>query len=353
MRLLMTTRKIDEQDIAAGFAVRWVRTLAAHVAQLTIICQEYGPTNLPDNVTVRSMGKEQGRGRIGQLAAFYRAAWREVPRHDAVFCHMIPRYVWLIAPLARLHRKRITFWYIHRNRGRELRAALALVDRIVTAVPGTFPIASAKVTYVGHGVDTAMFSPAHPRAEASPPQVVLLGRLSPIKHHYTMIEAAALLEAQYGITDITFTIVGGEPPEHPSYRASLEDAIKAHGLQGRFRFMGAVSYDAVPAIYRQAAVALNLAPPGLFDKAALEAMLCGTPTIVANPAFDALLGPHVDALRIGAPDDVEGLAARLAPLLRATPEQRAQIGADLHAATREAHGLDRLMDRLVQLFEES
>ncbi len=342
----MTTRKLDEQDDVVGFTVLWVRALAARVDHLTVICQEHHPVTLPENVTVHSMGKERGRGRLGQLAAFYRAAWRAVPRCDAIFCHMIQRYAWLIAPLARLHHAPMTLWYTHPKAGLELRLAFALVDRVVTASPTTFPIASDKVIALGHGIDTSLFHPDASIAEASPPRIVLVARLAPIKHHLTMIRAAALLRDRYGIERVQFTAVGNESPQWAGCRDKLRAEIARYGVPVDLK--RAVAQKDIPAIYHRASVALNLTPAGSFDKAALEAMLCGKPVLVANPAFDGLLGAHAEALNIRDPEDAGALADRMAALLEAGPDRRAEIGMDLHRAARRAHSLDGLMDRLIK-----
>src|SRR5436190_1795211 len=79
----------------------------------------------------------------------------------------------------------------------------------------------------------------------------------------------------------------------------------------RVMFTGGLLADGVRDIYRRATIAINLSPPGLFDKAALESMLTGVPTVVSNPAFDPLLGDHVSRLRLDSPDDVTELAACL------------------------------------------
>ena len=62
---------------------------------------------------------------------------------------------------------------------------------------------------------------------------------------------------------------------------------------------------------------------------------------------------HATALTIAGPDDVEGLADRLASLLKAGPARRAQMGAELRQATAAAHSLEGLMDRLVGALGEA
>ena len=105
----------------------------------------------------------------------------------------------------------------------------------------------------------------------------------------------------------------------------------------------------VPDLLRSMTLAVNLSPPGLFDKAALEAMLCGVPTLVANDAFDDLLGAHVELLRVPADDDGKALAAKIDALLDLTPEARRAMALDIRERVAAAHSLDGLMDRLVVL----
>jgi glycosyltransferase involved in cell wall biosynthesis len=118
-------------------------------------------------------------------------------------------------------------------------------------------------------------------------------------------------------------------------------------------FTGGLSANAVRDMLRRATVSVNLSPPGLFDKAALESMLVGVPTIVSNPAFEPLLGDHVPLLRIAAPDDSAELAARLKSVLALSSEERETMGLDIRERVKAAHSLDRLMDRLVALMAEA
>ena len=115
---------------------------------------------------------------------------------------------------------------------------------------------------------------------------------------------------------------------------------------------GAIPADGVAAVFRDASVALNASPPGLFDKAALESMLCAVPTIVANPAFDDLLGEHVDLLRLPSGDDSAGLAD---PAGDPPDDDAGGAPCDRHGSARprrRRHSLATLMDRLVALMAE-
>ena len=105
MRWLMITRKLDPTDDRAGFVMRWVEALAARLDHLDVICQEHANPTLPANVTLHSMGKESGAGRIAQARRFTQLLRTLTPQVDGVFCHMIPRYVLFAAPWTRLYRQ--------------------------------------------------------------------------------------------------------------------------------------------------------------------------------------------------------------------------------------------------------
>ncbi len=352
MRILMLTQKIDRDDDRLGFMHGWAAALAARVDALRILALAVGRYDLPANVIVESMGKERGAGRPGLLLGFYRGLLRHIRQVDAILIHMIPRFAVLAAPAAALYRKPMTLWYTHRAASLELRLATRLVHKIATAHPTSFPLPNPKVRALGHGIDITAFAPgAHPPEE--PPMIVSLARLSPIKRHETLLRAAALLRDQYGDPPARFVIAGGAvSAEDAAYEQALREEISRLRLGDRAALWGAVPADSVSAVFHDASVAVNFSPPGLFDKAALEAMLCGLPVVVANTAFDDTLGDHAARLRISDGADAAALAARLANLLALSPEERRAIGLDLRARAAAAHSLETLMDRLVALLRE-
>lgn len=393
MRVLMLVQQIDERDWLRAFIVAWVRALAGQVEAVDVITLEQGEAALPANVTVWSLGKEAGKNRARELGRFHRGMLRLAPRADVIFSHMTPRYTLLAAPYAALFGKRQVLWYTHRHASWQLRLAHLLCWRVTTAMPDSFPIPSAKVRALGHGIDTEFFAPAafdvtngrgmpRPYGEsgfvgttpassavnmppASPavpltpqpprPQVargsedviVQVARLMPIKHQATLLRALARLTAAQGV------VIGAVPTGQEQY-AGYADGLRALaaelGIDERVTFAGGLLPPDVRDWYRRAAVAVNLSPPGLFDKAVLESMASGVPTLVATHSFDDLLGEHAPLLRIDSPDDAAGLAERLHTLLLLTPAQRARIGAHLRARVVESHSLARLMPRLVNVF---
>ncbi|MBN1202266.1 MAG: glycosyltransferase family 4 protein [Anaerolineae bacterium] len=351
MRWLMITQKLDPADDRLGFVMRWVEMLAARLDHLDVICQAHASPDLPANVTLYSMGKDTGAGRLAQARALTQHLRRLTPQVDGVFCHMIPRYVIFAAPWTRLHRKPLLHWYTHRQITPELRLARVLATHILTAAPNSYPLSTRKLAVMGHGVDTDLFPLAG--AENRPPEVVLVARLSRIKRQDWLLRAASRLAARGDVRPFHVIIVGGPVDEEPDYPAEL--AALANRLEPRpaVTFTGPLSHAGVGEVIQGCAVAVNLSPPGLFDKSALEPMLAGKPTLVTNPDFAPLLGDAADTLIVPDKTGDDVLADRLAVLLRQTPDERAAIGRTLRERVLAAHSLDGLMDRLVALMQKA
>ncbi|MCC7209290.1 MAG: glycosyltransferase family 4 protein [Anaerolineae bacterium] len=357
MRVLMITQKLDPADPVLGFTAGWVRALLNRLQHLDVLCLERPPEDrlerffgeYPPNLRTLSMGKERGLGKIGMARGFYRALIGVAQRTDLIFSHMVPRYTWMATPVAWSYPIPQLLWYTHRQDSRELRWAVRAARAVATAAPESFPFASQKVRVLGHGIDADFFAPDEDTPRDDPPLVVHVARLMPIKRQHVLLQAIAKLPD----VPLQAAFVGAVPPgESAEYRLQLEQLAAGLGIADRVTFTGGLPPEGVRDMVRRATVAVNLSPPGLFDKAALESLMAGTPTIVATSAFDELLGERRAALRIEAPDDADGLANRLADLLDTSAEQRATMGADLRERTRAAHSLDGLMNRLVDLMAE-
>lgn len=349
MRWIVVTRKLDPADAMVGFVMRWVEGLAARLDHLDVICQETVAPPLPPNVTAHSMGKEAGAGRAAQARHFITLLRRLVPRADGVFCHMIPRYVLFAAPWCQLYRKPLLFWYTHRQVSLELRLAHPLPTRILTAAPGSYPLPTRRLAVMGHGIDPAQFVPGE---EIAPPEVVLVARLARIKRQDWLLRAASQA-VRRGAGPFRVRLIGGPVAEEPGYGAELAALARELDPAPPVLFDGPLPHARVSDAVRTCAVAVNLSPPGLFDKAALESMLAAKPTLVTNRDFLPLLGEAADLLTLPEDADDAALADRLVRLLALGPAERQALGQRLRERTLAAHALPGLMDRLTQVMREA
>lgn len=346
--LLLFNLAMDADDPILGFTTEWVSRLAAYYTHVDVITMRAGRLAVPPNVRVFSVGKERGYSEVRRAFYFYLLLIRLLltRRYTACFAHMMPLFALMGAPLLTVFRVRTTLWYTHRSPHWTVRWATRVVWRVVTAAPDSFPFITRKKRVIGHGIDTAFFHPSPDVVPQTPAQVVQVARLMPIKHQDTLIHALAHLHD----LNAHVIFVGSVPPEqNAGYANSLQTLAAELGVQERVTFAGDQPREGVRNTYQAATVAVNLSPIGLFDKAALEAMACGLPTIVSNPAFDDLLGVDRARLRIDTPEDVNGLAAQLRNLLQQSGEERRTIGERLRVRVEAAHSLDTLIVRLVKV----
>jgi glycosyltransferase involved in cell wall biosynthesis len=351
LRLLLFNLAVDETHPALGFASAWITALAERVAHVEVITMLEGPADLPDNVVVRSVGKERGWGEARRTVEFYRhLRAASAGGVDVCFSHMMPLFTVMGGPLLRMRGVPIVTWFAHPKLTRQLKLAHRLSDRMVTSVAEAYPYRRDKLIVVGQGIDITRFAPA-PERVADPPLVLYTGRLSPAKGVHTLL-GAVRGAIDGGAPPFRVAVVGG--PGVSSDEAYV-DRLRAQrtdlGLDDVVNFHDPVPFAELPAWYQQASVFVNLTPTGFGDKVALEAMASAVPCLTSNDGYRETVGDHAERLLYPAGDEV-ALGDRLGGLLRMTTAERAAIGADLRAKVTELHNIEVLADRLVELFAD-
>ncbi len=344
-RLLMFNLKVDKSDPILGFTTAWIDELARYADQIDVITMQTGEVNVPKHVNVYSVGREKGYSEARRAINFYRKLGRLIvtQQYDACFAHMMPLFAMMGGGMVRLRGLPMTLWYTHRQLTHQLQWATRLSNRVVSAVPSSFPIETPKLRALGHGIDTDVFVNNSMVEKLSRPTIVQVARLMPIKHQHILLEATKDLDA-----DIVFI---GDVPDSISddYFNQLKSKVDEFGMSQRVTFAGRQSREQVIHWYQQATIAVNLSPVGLFDKAALESMACCIPTVVSNPAFDDLLGDQKALMRIDSPDDVDGLRTCLKSLLAMSDNGRGRIGSMLRRNVVAQHSLQALVPKLINV----
>jgi len=345
-RLLLFNLRTDADDHILGFTSRWIRALAPYYEAIDVLTTHAGRIDLPENVRVYSIGREQGLGRQGRLLRFYVILLRLLVTHryNACFAHMQPLFAALGAPLLTLRGVRTTVWYTHRQKNAQVIWAERLCYRVVSAVKSSFPIETPKLRALGHGVETDSFTPDDiPVPESD--RFVYVARLTEIKRQHWLIRAAKNLPC-------TVVLVGDIPDGYSDeYKRQLHQLTADLQMQDRVIFAGAQTPEQVRDWYRGAVAAVNLSPPGLFDKAALEGMATGLPVVVCNEAFTPLSGEYAPLLQIAISehDDMASLEEALEHLLEMPPQERAAMGAVLRERVVAQHSLDQLVYKLISV----
>jgi glycosyltransferase involved in cell wall biosynthesis len=324
-RLIVATQVVDPEDPNLGATVGKLQALAAVVDELVVLADSAVAGVLPANCRVHVFGSGSRERRI---ARFVGALQRELsPRPLAVLAHIVPRYALLAAPLVRPRRIPLLLWFTHWKPSR----TLALAERVSTAVLSvdrrSFPLASAKVVPIGHGIDTERFA-CVARVPAARLRVVSLGRTSPAKGFETIARAAALAGAELALHGPSST------PEERSERARLVSLGIAVGEP--------VAYSEVPALLAGSDVLVNNMREGALDKVVYEAAATCMPVLASNRGFDDLLPAE---LRF-AHDDVDELAAALR---RLAAMDRMTIGRELRARVEAKHSVAHWADAVLQV----
>jgi glycosyltransferase involved in cell wall biosynthesis len=347
MRLLMITRKVDKGDHLAGFIYSWVAELAKHVDELHVISwQEGDSSGLPENTHVHHLPTRAHP--IKKIFLFEQQLLQLLPNVDGVFCHQMPIYTILAAPLARLYKKYIVSWYTHRSTDWRMRLMTMLTNKVVTASAESFRLASKRVMVIGHGIDIEAFKPATHDAR-KPGSLITVGRISPTKDYESMILAVDDLVKQ-GNKDVTLAIVGAPGlAAHETYLQALQRMVATRGLQSRVTFAGPQPNAALTPLLRQAEIFINLSGTGSVDKAVLEAMACSCVVVTSNEAFAAMLPPECIAPK----NNPAALAQHLRMLLEKSPNERRELGARLRTIVVEQHALSALMTKIVAVYATS
>ncbi len=279
MKLLICTQALDRDDPILGFFHSWVLEFAKHFECVTVICLREGVHNLPNNVSVCSLGKEKGGSRLVRWwrALRYIVVLRK--EYDVVFAHMNPEYVLIGGWFWRLMHKKTALWYMHKTVDLKLRIAVLFVQKVFTGSPESFRLSSSKVQVMGHGIDTDFFSPDPHivRSEA----MLSVGRLSKSKRHDLIIEAANIAHKELHIA--------GSGPEH----AALE--ALAQKLGASVRFLGGLTQEQLLDEYRKAAVLVHTSETGSMYKVVLEALATDAAVITTSEVFKDLPVHLVDA----------------------------------------------------------
>jgi glycosyltransferase involved in cell wall biosynthesis len=350
--VLMITQKVDLDDDLLGFAHTWVNKLAERVVHLHVLALSVGQHELRDNVTLYSMGKEQGASCLRRFVNFNRVVAPLVLRRqvDVALVHMSPLYVILAAPWTKLARVPMVLWYAHGHVSRTLRLAHLLVDKVVSSTPDGFRLLSQKLVVVGQGIDMGVFRPPEgPRSER-PFTVLSVGRISPVKDYETLLAAAHILVNQQGCRDLRFMVVGNVgTAEQETYLHRLREMVQVHRLETWVEFVGGVPYGCVADYYRRADVFVSASRTGSLDKAGLEAIACGLPLLTCNEAFADLLGDLSSKLMFEK-GNAEQLASKLLGVMEMKSGNRSAVVKALRDIIMQSHSVDRLMDRITSVF---
>ncbi len=344
MRLVFITQQVDPAHPALAATVPKIAALAARCEEVVVLADGAVPGALPANCRVRLF---RAPTRAGRGLRFEAALAIELCRRPtAVLAHMCPIYAVLAAPLARPFRTRVVLWYTHWRASPTLRAAERLSSAIATVDRRSFPLASAKVRAIGHGIDLSEFE-CRTGAQRDGFRALVLGRYSEAKGLPAILRAAH--RAIDGGLDLRVVLHGPAlSPAERAHRRSLEELVAELDLAKRVRLGHAVLRSELPQILARADVLVNNMRAGAPDKVVYEAGASCLPILASNPVFDELVDGLSPQLLFPREDPGE-LAARLHDLAALRPQQRAELGRALRERVAARHSVEAWADRILEV----
>lgn len=337
MKLLIVTQTVDVQNPVLGFFHRWIEELSKECDSVHVICLKEGMHQLPGNVTVHSLGKENGRSRLKYLFRFYTVIWRLRREYDAVFVHMNPEYVVLGGVLWHLMGKRVFLWRNHYQSGLLTDLAAPLCRKVFYTSRFSYTAKFRNAMQMPVGVDLVAFRPDTAVARV-PHSILSLGRISPSKRIDVLIDALGMVRAR-GVA-FTADIYGSPLPQDEAYYAGLKDQVAQLGLDTVQFHPGPKNTD-TPAIYSTHDIFVNASRSGMYDKTIFEAAACGSLVVASSDDY----ATEADTRCVFKDSDAAGLARALEGILSLSPSEAVALRSQGRTLAQK-HSLESLMQEL-------
>jgi len=351
MKLLILTQKIDRKDPILGFFHRWIEEFSKHCESVIVICLQRGEYDLPKNVRILSLGKEEDNLRLFKIVRyvvrFYAYIWRERKNYNEIFVHMNPIYAILGGVFWRVWGKRIGLWYAHKHVDFKLRVAEKIAHSVFTPSARSFRLLSTKIKITGHGIDTDLFVPN--KQAPTTFSVLSVGRIAPVKDYEILISAIEKLKAK-GVSVPARIIGAPTTPKDHVYVEHLRTLIKNSGLSSLVSISAPVLHTDLPRELCKSPIFVNMSKTGSLDKAVLEAMSSGIPVLTSNESFSAILGNDTNMLTF---TDAESLADRIAGIRTLSEAQGDELSLRLRSIIVREHNLKNLVSKIISYYATS
>ncbi len=331
MKLLIFTQKVDINDDILGFFHGWILEFAKHYEKVIVFCLYKGVYDLPENVKVLSLGKEEGVSKFKYILNFYKYIWSERNNYDKVFVHMNQEYVLLGGFLWKILNKDVSMWRNHPTGGILTKLAIFLCDKTFCTSKFSFTAKFKKNKIMPVGIDTEKFK-INSSLQREKRSILSIGRIDPIKKINLLIEASKKIDI-----DFVLNIYG---KGNNKYVENLKREVKDLGQ--KVVFHGSIPNHDTPRIYNQNQIFVNLTKSGSFDKTILEAMACGCLPLVCNESLRDILDDRFIF------NDVSDLSKKIVFLINISDLERDKNIGKFKKYVEDRHSLNKLAEKILK-----
>ncbi len=345
MKLLIFTQKVDSNDPVLGFFHHWIEQLAKKYSEVTVICLQKGHYNLPKNVTVLSLGKEEGISRVKYIKNFYKYIWQEKNNYDAVFVHMNQEYVLLGGVLWKLWGKKIYMWRNHHAGSMLTDIAAAFCTHVFCTSKYSYTAKYKKTILMPVGIDVEIFKKLPDLKKER--TVLFLARIAPSKKPHILIEACKLLKER----NVAFTasLYGNALPQDQEYYNNLKKLVTEYRLEKNIQFYAGIPNTETVHVYNAHEIVVNLSSSGMYDKTIFEAMACESLSLASN----LNLKGEIEDMFLFKENDPEDLAQKLQALIQLSSSEKNVYSKALREYVIRKHSLSELSQRLAKIINNN
>lgn len=331
MKLLIITQKIDKDDPVLGFFHRWVEVFSKNYETIIVICLYRGKCDLPENVKVLSLGKEDGKSRIKYIFNLYKYIWKEKNNYDKVFVHMNQEYILLVGLIWKYLNKDIFMWRNHHAGSILTDISSWFCKKVFCTSKFSYTAKYKNTEIMPVGVDLQNFKPIN-EIKRLPKSILSLGRISPSKHIDLLIDVIVDINSP----DIITSVYGDPLPQDKIYYEGLKRKGENH-----IDFYKGITNTQTIAVYSAHEIFVNLSSSGMYDKTIFEAIACGCLILASN---DNLRGQINDDF-IFKQGDKKELSYKINKLINYNNDEKDRAISDLRKFI-DNHSLDKLSIRL-------
>lgn len=315
MKLLIITQKVDKNDPVLGFFHGWISEFALRFPSIKVIALMKGLADLPANVAVYSLGKENNLSKIKYIINFYKYIWQLRNEYDAVFVHMNQEYLLMAGWLWKIMGKKIYMWRNHHAGNLLTDISASFCNNVFCTSKYSYTAKYKKTVLMPVGIDTKIFR-IKDGANRKENSTLFLGRIAPVKRPDLLIRA--MIELNIENVKFQTSIHGDALSQDKDYLDFLKQKVKQKNLERDIVFYPGIPNTATVDVYNSHQLFINLSTSGMYDKTIFEAMACGCLILASNKN---LLGLIPDRY-VFAEGDLSDLKNKLMAINRLSPEQK-------------------------------
>ncbi len=341
MELLIFTQKVDLNDTVLSFFHRWILEIAKHFEQVTVICLYKGKCELPANIRVLSLGKENGESKFKYLKNFYKYIIKYRKDYDAVFVHMNQEYMILGGIIWKIMGKKAAMWRNHHAGSWLTDLAAFFCFKVFCTSRYSFTAKYKKTVLMPVGVDTELFvADKGTRIQREERSILSLGRISISKRLEYFVDALGRLARN--AQAFHASIYGDALPKDQPYYEMLKKKTEELQIADRVAFCAGIPNDETPAVYSRHNIFVNLSSSGMYDKTIFEAMSCECVVLVSNENLHGL----IDEQYIFKDRDTDEFTEKLSALISMPEDIRREKAKELRRVVESKHSLGLLANKI-------